>query len=55
MAPLSTLSRRVCNLQLDTVNVSIVEVILCFLQLILLGDEGRVYASSARGYQSVFR
>ena len=37
-------------LRLDTVNVSIVEGILCFRQLILVGDKGRVYASSARGY-----
>ena len=43
LAPLSTLSRRVCNLRLDIVSVSIVEGILCFLQLILLGDEGRVF------------
>ena len=55
LAPLSTLSQCVCNLWIDTVSVSIVEGILCFLQLVLLGDEGRVYASSAHGYQSVFQ
>ena len=53
-APLSTLSRRECIFRLDTVNDSIVEGILCFCQLILLGDKGRVYASSARSYQAIY-
>ena len=52
-APLSTLSRCECIFRLDTINASIVEGILCFCQLVLLGDKGRVYASSAHGYQSI--
>ena len=52
--PLSTLSRRECIFQLDTVNASIVEGILCSCQLVLLGDNGRVYASSTRSYQAVY-
>ena len=52
LAPLSTLSWRECISRLDTVNASIVESILCFCQLVLLGDKGGVYASSTRGYQS---
>ena len=40
--PLSTLSWRECILQLGTVHASIVEVIFCFCQLVLLGDKGRV-------------
>ena len=53
LAPLSILSLRECIFRLDTVNASIVEGILCFCQLILLGDKGRVYAFSACGYQSI--
>ena len=52
--PLSTLSRRECIFQLDTVHVSIVEDILCFCQLVLLGDKGRVYVPSACSYQVVY-
>ena len=52
-APLFTLPRRVCIFRLDTINVSIVEGILCFRHLVLVGDKGRVYDSSARGYQSI--
>ena len=51
-APLSTLSRRGCILRFDAVKTSIVEGILCFCQLVLLGDKGGVYASSTHGYQS---
>ena len=53
-APLSTLSRHGCILRFDAVKASIVEGILCFFQLVLINDKGRVYVPSARSYQAVY-
>ena len=54
LAPLLILSRRECILQIGTVHASIVEVIFHFCQLVLLGDKGRVCASSTRSCQTVY-
>ena len=53
-APLSTLLRRECVLRFGTVSASIVEILLCFCQLVLFGLQGRVYSFSVRSDRAVY-